>query len=170
MATPLTNAINALTTYANEVTGESDTNLSDAVYSLAEGYGQGGSNAQVTEADVTLESASEYLSFNCNHAPDIICVYAKNWAYASGGNGVYSMVIYKGHYLGYIRMENGALKYGITTGIVPNPNTYPYGNAESNGYAMGTYENGVFTIRARGASNSYKWRPSYTYHCVAITL
>lgn len=38
MATPLTNGINALTAYANEVTGASDTTLSDAVYSLAQGY------------------------------------------------------------------------------------------------------------------------------------
>lgn len=41
MATPLTDSINALTTYANEVTGGSDTNLSDAVHTLASGYGQG---------------------------------------------------------------------------------------------------------------------------------
>ena len=39
MATPLTDSINALTTYANEVTGGSDTNLSDAVHTLASGYG-----------------------------------------------------------------------------------------------------------------------------------
>lgn len=42
MSTPLTDAINALTAYANSVTGESDTNLSDAVHTLADGYGQGG--------------------------------------------------------------------------------------------------------------------------------
>lgn len=39
--TPLTDAINSLTTYANEVTGASDTNLSDAVATLASGYGSG---------------------------------------------------------------------------------------------------------------------------------
>ena len=39
MATPLTDSINALTTYANEVTRGSDTNLSDAVHTLASGYG-----------------------------------------------------------------------------------------------------------------------------------
>lgn len=39
MSTPLTDSINALTTYANEVTGASDTNLSDAVHTLASGYG-----------------------------------------------------------------------------------------------------------------------------------
>ncbi len=39
MSTPLTDSINALTTYANEVTGTSDTTLSDAVHTLASGYG-----------------------------------------------------------------------------------------------------------------------------------
>jgi len=38
----LTDGIEALTAYANGVTGESDTTLSDAVASLADGYGQGG--------------------------------------------------------------------------------------------------------------------------------
>ena len=41
MVTPLTDSINALTAYANEVTGGSDTNLSDAVHTLASGYGGG---------------------------------------------------------------------------------------------------------------------------------
>lgn len=43
MSTPLTDSINALTTYANEVTGGSDITLSDAVHTLANGYGGGGS-------------------------------------------------------------------------------------------------------------------------------
>lgn len=42
--TPLTDAINALTTYSNTVTGASDTTLSDAVATLAAGYGGGGSS------------------------------------------------------------------------------------------------------------------------------
>ena len=48
MSTPLTDSINALTTYANEVTGASDTNLSDAVHTLASGYG-GGSATLITK-------------------------------------------------------------------------------------------------------------------------
>lgn len=40
--TPLTDAINALTQYANETTGQSDTTLSDAVGTLVAGYGGGG--------------------------------------------------------------------------------------------------------------------------------
>lgn len=42
MTQPLTDAINALTRYANETTGQSDTTLSDAVRTLCDGYGQGG--------------------------------------------------------------------------------------------------------------------------------
>ena len=44
MPQPLTDAINALTTYANTVTGKTppDTTLSDAVATLASGYGGGG--------------------------------------------------------------------------------------------------------------------------------
>lgn len=42
MPQPLTDAINALTAYANTVTGASDTTLSDAVATLAAGYGGGG--------------------------------------------------------------------------------------------------------------------------------
>ena len=43
MSSPLTDKINALTAYANEVAGESDTTLSEAVHTLADGYGGGGS-------------------------------------------------------------------------------------------------------------------------------
>ena len=51
---PLTSNINALTEFANSITGESDTNLRDAVHTLVEGYGQGGSGLVLTwyEAEV----------------------------------------------------------------------------------------------------------------------
>lgn len=48
MSTPLTDSINALTQYANEITGKSDTTLSDAVGSLVEGY-VGGSRFEVVD-------------------------------------------------------------------------------------------------------------------------
>lgn len=59
--TPLTDAINALTTYANEVTGQSDTTLSDAVESLVDGYGGGGGGLSFADycnglVDGTLET------------------------------------------------------------------------------------------------------------------
>lgn len=42
MSTPLTDSIQNLTDYINEVTGGEDTNLSDAVATLANGYGSSG--------------------------------------------------------------------------------------------------------------------------------
>lgn len=60
--TPLTDAINALTTYSNTVTGASDTTLSDAVATLAAGYGGGGGGGAFTLIDtVTLESNSRTM-------------------------------------------------------------------------------------------------------------
>ena len=57
MSTPLTDSINALTTYANEVTGASDTNLSDAVHTLASGYGGGSSTTAI------IDDNTEYIHF-----------------------------------------------------------------------------------------------------------
>ena len=71
MATPLTDSINALTTYANEVTGTSDTTLSDAVHTLASGYG--GSATLITKTitangtySASDDSADGYSSVTVN--------------------------------------------------------------------------------------------------------
>ena len=62
--TPLTDAINALTTYANEVTGKSDTTLSDAVGSLVDGYsGSGGGIKYYLPNDAELIS-TDTLTWN----------------------------------------------------------------------------------------------------------
>ena len=57
--TPLTDAINALTRYANDTTGQSDTTLSDAVGTLVAGYGGGGGGSDLVDwlsnAMTTLE-------------------------------------------------------------------------------------------------------------------
>lgn len=50
----LADGISALTEYSNEITGQTDENLSDAVRTLVDGYGQGGIEG-VT--DITIESA-----------------------------------------------------------------------------------------------------------------
>ena len=60
MSTPLTDSINALTTYANEVTGASDTTLSDAVHTLASGYGGGASG------NIKTESGTLYIDADIN--------------------------------------------------------------------------------------------------------
>lgn len=77
----LTDSINALTAYANEITGKSDTTLSDAVASLADGYGGGGTvypffvsyeRVDVTEdltSMTTLQFLNSYLPDLPNGAP-----------------------------------------------------------------------------------------------------
>lgn len=55
--TPLTDSIEALTAYANQTTGASDTNLSDAVYRLVQGYGSGGDSAFEIEEVVVGENS-----------------------------------------------------------------------------------------------------------------
>lgn len=62
MATPLTDAINALTTYANGITGKSDTNLPDAVRSLADGYGQGDGTSITDGVVITARNANGYIT------------------------------------------------------------------------------------------------------------
>ena len=57
--TPLTDAINALTTYANETTGASDTDLSSAVATLVAGYGGGGTDYA---PDLLMDKLTEYSS------------------------------------------------------------------------------------------------------------
>lgn len=78
MATPLTDSINALTAYANEVTGGSDTNLSDAVHTLASGYGGGSHNIEFgTYTPTTDENASGvHIPHNLGATPNFIVVVA----------------------------------------------------------------------------------------------
>lgn len=58
MSTPLTDSINALTQYANEITGKQDTTLSDAVGSLVEGYGGGSDEGDWKNATKWMNSIS----------------------------------------------------------------------------------------------------------------
>lgn len=72
MATPLTDAINALTAYANETTGKSDTTLSDAVESLVAGYGGGGG---VSLEDVLNCTISGDIVFSATRVTDYLFKY-----------------------------------------------------------------------------------------------
>ena len=72
----LTDKINALTAYANGVTGESDTTLSEAVHTLADGYGQGGGDSiwntivdrtvtEVNDKDGLCKAVGDYAFYHC---------------------------------------------------------------------------------------------------------
>lgn len=87
-ATPLTDAIQALTTYANTITGESDTTLSDAVESLADGYG--GGNSPISLLDTLTVSADSrsydldltpYASYNFVYVYGDVTLSAADWIY-----------------------------------------------------------------------------------------
>lgn len=61
MTQPLTDAINALTRYANETTGASDQTLSDAVRTLCDGYGGGGGDTlKELMADTLVTYSSDF--------------------------------------------------------------------------------------------------------------
>ena len=95
MTTPLTDGINALTAYANETTGASDTTLSDAVGRLCEGYGGEnivnelvkGSNLLygeniVFDSDIeTINHYAFFCKFIANASGDGVKLI-ENWAFA----------------------------------------------------------------------------------------
>lgn len=64
-ATPLTDAIQALTTYANETTGASDTTLSAAVGTLVAGYG-GGGLTQLYNSTLVQNTRSVTINFTAD--------------------------------------------------------------------------------------------------------
>lgn len=99
MATPLTDSINALTVYANEVTGKSDTTLSDAVGSLVEGYGQGGGSGY------TLIHSEEREISTASTSPEAQTVISAGLSAWTSGKMIYVKIRDKagrrtGHYLG----------------------------------------------------------------------
>ena len=92
--TPLTDAINALITRANETTGKSDTTLSDAVESLVDGY-SGENIVNVNQLNnktisghvvVTGTSLRAFLFAGCNQITSVSCPNAVN-AYSIRQNG-----------------------------------------------------------------------------------
>lgn len=79
----LTDKINALTAYANGVTGESDTTLSEAVHTLADGYGHGGGDSiwnkivdrtvtEVNDKDGLCKAVGDYAFRTCGQLTSAI--------------------------------------------------------------------------------------------------
>lgn len=103
--TPLTDAINALTTYANETTGASDTTLSDAVGTLVAGYGGGGGDDYTDfsfgSIQAIISHGTEYILtdinilmdgiFCCKLADSNVNNYEGYWSLAYNGTNVIGM-------------------------------------------------------------------------------
>ena len=133
--TPLTDSIEALTTYANQVTGASDTNLSDAVYTLVQGYGGGGGvNPPLVVKEVVIEKntvsnmveAHDFF-FSTEENNQIVILKGT----ASANNQLVSQHAYNitGTLYGYgIRYKNGLQQVPITTSydtiLVPGTTYY----------------------------------------------
>ena len=75
MTKVLTPKIEALTAYANGITGKSDTTLSDAVASLADGYGQGGGISQGIEVVTDSNGKITDYIFHMETVPDFALNY-----------------------------------------------------------------------------------------------
>ena len=78
--TPLTDAIQALTTYANETTGASDTTLSEAVATLVAGYGQGGGSGNGYGGDGTWARPGDMPKLDDMDISGGDVVYITYWA------------------------------------------------------------------------------------------
>lgn len=148
MPQPLTDAINALTTYANTVTGASDTTLSDAVATLANGYrGKSRLPSEYQEVDNigvftncyfnlgVLSSTNPgfyfsglFLSRNNNGGPHIISTNNNYLVFAPRGNN--TLIKLCGN-------ENTSAS-GLNTGIV-----VAEFNKNSDGYFEMTTSNGT---------------------------
>lgn len=86
----LTPKIEALTAYANTITGKNDTTLSDAVVSLADGYG-GGSGLEYEEGTYTAtEDSIPTINFSTSHtkAPDMVVFIDVSEDHATVGNTI----------------------------------------------------------------------------------
>lgn len=95
MSTPLTDSINALTAYANETTGASDTTLSDAVGRLCEGYGgSDGRDVVVTKTvDSVYQFAMQILNDFESSARYAVCL--KTASNPTLNNIIYGLCVYK---------------------------------------------------------------------------
>lgn len=164
--TPLTDAINALTTYANEITGKSDTNLSDAVESLVDGYGGGGGGG-ITRVTGSVTGSGNYTqSINCDSAPDIVLIYRSDWGnkMAVSDRAVASCFCYSGYIGGatYTEANSTQIKIGGASNSSGTGTGIPvYNNI--------TFSNGILRIRSNHNNNIFSSLLTYNYELFYLT-
>lgn len=125
--TPLTDAINALTTYSNTVTGASDTTLSDAVATLAAGYGGGGGGGPTKLAELSVNGVRGYkvdidaswLSYPLIILAPNLTFNVSDWLYIAADN-----------------TSGGNYTNGSWPSITPANSLVLWGLANSNGHAF----------------------------------
>lgn len=171
MATPLTDSINALTTYANEVTGASDTTLSDAVHTLASGYGGSGSGLEYETGTYTAaEDGNPYISFTNSHtsAPSIIVLMDVSTSYIGTKAGT------QYGFFDYEKLFGTKLKTSSTSQC---DGAYQWarvgGSSASTSLGSVTLTNTTTQVTSSGFtpnfnSNVYKCKSGQTYKWIAI--
>lgn len=163
--TPLTDAINALTSYANSVTGESDETLSDAVRSLVDGYGSG-KKVQGT----FIGNSSNKIDIPCNFEPNIIFIYAENDSVEFGGLYLICIIKDKFAILGVDSDRNTIkrLQY-VSFGITGYNEPPVVEGGVTDRAAQASYSNGVLTVGAVSRSNNwYEFKSNVTFEYILV--
>lgn len=164
MTTPLTDGINALTAYINEVTGASDTTLSDAVESLVAGYG---GKAEVKTGTFTGDKTTFTANLNVGFEPDIVIVECDLNYTAPGWAGMGNIVIVKNVLTTHLRHNNTALASANSTSNLCEE-SHPYGMTTGSSATYGIYSDGVFTITNTSNSAGTRFVEDVTYKWTAV--
>lgn len=161
----LADGITALTEYSNSVTGEQDENLSDAVRSLADGYG-----SCKKQQGTFVGNNSNKIDIPCEFEPSVIFIYAEN--NAAEFSGLYLICIIKDRFaiLG-TDSNTGAVRrlqyisYGITG--YNDPPVEEGGNTTR--VAQASYSNGVLTVGAVSHPNQwYEFKSGVTFEYILV--
>ena len=146
--TPLTDAINALTTYANETTGASDTTLSAAVGSLVAGYGGGGGSGNVKVGTFTLASnfalaatPAAFTPVKLSFKPDFfwMSMNRASWdSITTPSGGIYNLLMIDKDYNPPVRLTTNISTDSATGDYVNGMTTAASASTDvsSNGYAL----------------------------------
>lgn len=156
MSTPLTDSINALTTYANEVTGASDTTLSDAVHTLASGYGGGGSGSVKTGSFVG--DGTKEVDLSIEFEPDVIIIDSGLDPSQSGYIGLIVVAIVKNVFT-INNTHNSKTDTNNARTIYSSLLNKGWGNTAVGTYRnIATYANGVLNVTNATANPMLQYR------------
>lgn len=151
----LADNIEALTTYSNEVTGESDTTLSDAVRTLTDGYG--GGSADIFTGTFVGKGTTE-ITISAPFDPDIVIAYSPNKLADFAVNATWYFFLGSMVSMSPRRTTSG---WGDSTNVVNLPS--------SNNRPGKTYADGALTLYANGSS-IYQFANGATYNYILVKL
>lgn len=164
MSTPLTDSINALTAYANEVTGGSDTNLSDAVHTLASGYGGG----IKIKTGSFVGSKNKTQAIEIGFEPDIFYCDCGLDPYQSGWEGQRNLTYIKNVAIYQMRHNNTTVSSAQSLCNARFDASHPYGIGTEGYDPYATYDNGIFTVTNMTNNLLTQFINGQTYNWVAI--